>query len=123
MCIGDWRLGAVIRSVVSEKLTLATTSTIILANNTRVGITIGLAIPGATTASYGTVKPEGLQLVLLNSSHPFVHFTLATHGDLSFRSFTLTAANINCQFGIVEYFMPEEYLRVGIEEFKRGLMR
>lgn len=118
MCIGDWRLGTLIRTQVTT-VSLAVASTIITPNAERVGIMFKVG-----TLAGGAVPELSVDGVLLGNflvgfSPPAFDFTLATHGDLPTRQFTITNGVGTATIGVLEMFMPQSYITAGLNEFKR----
>ncbi len=118
MCIQDWRLGRLIRAQ-SRAIVLGLGATETFpANKQRVGVTVGIPVANNSSVNFGQLSVDGVLLVHFRNSNNLFEMTLATHGDLPMRPFTLTAFGIAVTFGLVEYFLPEEFLAAGLEEFK-----
>ena len=88
-------------------------------NKSRVGISFFQS--SSTTASVATVAVNGiLSFNVVGGNAPQRHFTLQDYGDLPMLRFLMTGATATPFTGlVVEYFMPEEYLAAGLDEFRR----
>ena len=89
------------------------------ANKNRVGITFLQSAVAATT--FMTVDVNGIiSFIVVGGTGPIRHFTLVKHGDLPMARFLLTGGSAVTFTGLtIEYFLPEDYLTAGLDEFKR----
>jgi len=121
MCINDWRIGRLIRSVfypaeghVGSTLTLPT-------NYQRVGLTL-TAIETAVPTGGGILAQDGSTgntIFMLSPEASIFHCTLATHGDLPMRRWFFTpVGGTTLAFSVIEYIAPEEYLASALEQFQ-----
>lgn len=121
MCVSDYRLGSLIRSVIrAYSVTNAQTFTI-PTNQERVGLTI---CPAAVTANGVTiVSIDGTAGIAVGgSTYTFPwHITTQTHGDLPTHAFSGTGVNaVTPATGlIIEYFLPRKVIGAMLEEFQR----
>lgn len=121
MCVSDYRLGSLIRSVIRTfSVTSAQTFTI-AANQERVGLTI--MGRGANTNGSPIISVDGNDgFVIGGSTYTFPwHITMQTHGDLPMRAFSGTGANaVTPALGlIIEYLLPRKVIGAMLEEFQR----
>lgn len=121
MCVSDWRLGSLVRSVIRTfSVTSAQTFTI-AANQERVGLTIAAFASSAIGSPL--ISIDGLSgLIIGGSTYTFpLHITMQTHGDLPTHAFSGTGSNaVTPATGvIIEYFLPRSVIGAMLEEFKR----
>lgn len=117
MCIQDWRLGRLIRSEARAVVLGLGATEDFPANKQRVGVTVGIPFANNSSIVFGQLSVDGILLVHFRNSNNLFEMTLATHGDLPMRPFTLTGNGTAVTFGLVQYFLPEEFLAAGLEEF------
>jgi hypothetical protein len=114
MCVGDWKRGRLIRSV-GKAVTVAASSTVFLpANPQRVGLTIAVDATSASIGDILTVTVDGAALIVGALGQGGLHITMLTHGDLPSKRIGLQNIDVAnpLVFAVVEYFLPEEALRV-----------
>jgi len=121
MCVSDWRLGRLIRSQNTQVNTAAGTNTLFLPNRNRVGITLSLTVGGVSAANSMIVTFDNGAAFLITHGNPNVHITLCTHGDFVNRGFVVSGGAVLTTLTVVEYFLPEEVLAAGLNEFRRSL--
>lgn len=121
MCLGDWRLGRLIRSYTHVHTLATTESTSIGANPQRVGLIFGAFIPPSILGANLRISVDGIGMTALTNGTTTVKFTLANDGDLSTRSWTVLCNGATTAIGITELTMPEQYINAGIQEFMRSL--
>jgi hypothetical protein len=122
MCINDWRIGRFIRTVITTKILAVGTSFTFNANRQRVGFTVGADLNIVVTAAeIGLLSIDGNQFCEFDESTGPLHFSILTHGDLPTKKFTVRAVGTGVTFGIIEYFLSEEILQAGYDEFRRSL--
>lgn len=117
MCIGDWRLGRLIRSQVFAWDTNILNPQPIPANNARIGLTICGTTMSATITAGHAIRFEGIKTFYLNPNNAFVHLTLETHGDLVTKACDIIATTTTASGSWIEYWMPEKYLAAALEMF------
>jgi hypothetical protein len=118
MCMGDWRLGRLIRHQVTAWSTGAGTGLTILPNQQRVGISITIATLSVTTATV-VLSIDQIAANLMSNNVPFRHLTLLDYGQLPTRRFDV-AAGVGTASGVwIEYFAQEDMLAIPFEELKR----
>lgn len=113
MCMGDWRLGRLIRSVGRNLIVAGTGPTLVAANQQRVGITF-CAFPNAGNTLTINVRKAGALVASLSdlgSINMLQHFTLMSHADLPTYEFTAVLA-VAGNVDIIEYILTEEALRL-----------
>lgn len=119
MCISDWRLGRLIRSVSTPFSTAAGTGLVYGRNPQRVGVTILMTTPDPGSGGAFTIAFDGGGAGALPAENAPHSFTLQSHGDLPTRAFVLAAGSAAGAGIVIEHFMPESYLQAGLDEFKR----
>lgn len=118
MCIGDWRLGRLIRAVEGPIVTFGVGLLTINPSMQRVGLTFALAGTGTTVAPLATVSVNGLAFMSLDNGFPYVHFTMATHGDLVTKQWGFQVIGATAYGYYIEYFLPENYLSAALKSFE-----
>ena len=119
MCIGDWRLGRLIRSEISFFNISSGINITKQRNPQRVGLTVGvIEAPFANTA-FIQLMVDDIDFTILPFNRPIFHCTLQTHGDLPTRKFDVGMGSSVVQGAWIEYFMPEEYIQAALEDFRR----
>ena len=119
MCIGDWRLGRLIRSKITTANLTTGLSISIPADRNRVGVIAGMGNQQALLTGYTRLLVDGTVIFFLGNGTPSATFTLATHGELPTRAFSILSVGATTIASFVEFFMPEEYLSAGLEEYIR----
>lgn len=119
MCVQDWRIGRLIRAQSSSTVLGVGQTLTIPSNKQRVGITFDFNDQITAIGSFIEVRVDGNQFTILWSVKPIIHWTVATHGDLSMREISFTTVATGATMGVIEYFLPEEFLTAGLEEFKK----
>lgn len=119
MCMSDWRLGRLIRTVGSFQ-TVANAGTMVIGTNRdRVGIIISIDVSSTASVTRVSIDVDGLRAMSLSTTNPQVIYTLASHGDLPTRQFTMTAQGTGFNIGVLELIAPEKMIDAAIEEFVR----
>jgi hypothetical protein len=123
MCMQDWRVGRLVTNQKSTSTNLLVTPIAVTANQQRVGI--GFSIINATFANDPSVAIiHGSVFVgALTALQPSQLWLLTTHGKLVTEPFALAALSGTPGGVVIEYFMPEEYLAAGVDEFKRSMSK
>lgn len=118
MCVGDYRLGRLIKTVHSQPLLTAGLFTVIPANEQRVGLWIGNSVSGTTLVYYDspTLGDAALQQVLAGSDPYYV--TLAEHGNLPTIRHSMTISGAAFVVAVVEFFLPEDVIQGFLEDGK-----
>lgn len=120
MCISDWRLGRQIRTQITAfSLTTAQVQQL-AANPQRVGVTFGLTVPTTGALAAAVVRIGGIEHRSLSTENPSYHITLATHGELPTLACAVVSKAGTMTGSIIEYFLPEEVIQAGLDEFKRA---
>lgn len=111
MCVGDWRLGRLIRSSIHNIVAPSSGDTLVERNRDRVGLTI--ATPDALADNTVQVEVElGVfrSWVILTPDNCMMHITLSTHGDLPTRKWRCGSNLPGIDYIVTEYFLPERVL-------------
>lgn len=121
MCLGDWRLGRVIRHQITNIPNSNATFQLCPANNQRVAVNI--AITGINIAStfFVDVQIESLLVFHLTSNLNYVHYDITQYGDLPTKAVNMVSTLSTGTIAVIEWFLPEDVLSAGIEEFMRQL--
>jgi len=119
MCIGDWRLGRLIRRKITTANLTTGLSISIPEDRQRVGVIAGIGSQQALLTSYARVLVDGTVILFLGNGVSSATFTLVTHGELPTRPFSIVSVGATTIASFVEFFMPEEYLSAGLEEYIR----
>lgn len=122
MCVQDWRIGRLIRTQITAHTLVVGTPFLIPANKQRVGLSLASGTPSGAPTVLIQVLHDGILYGMLWNSYIHHHITVSTHGDLPMKSAELRALVANAAIGVIEYFLPEEFLSAGLEEFKRENM-
>lgn len=141
MCVGDWRLGRLIRIQQTNWNTTGSVALSLAANPQRVGVmcalrqnpvqTISISTSGfnglvdytesgALTPNFAvTMTVDSKALCVLTPYNPMQFMTLATHGDISTRAMGITLLGSTNAVGTwTEFFLPEDVLRTALESLR-----
>jgi hypothetical protein len=119
MCVGDWRLGRMIRANYGLRLVLAGQISVINANPQRVGIDFNLCYDSPNNASDLLVGPSGNWMWSSSGLQGPPEFRLTKHGHLVQESFTVfnpAAGDVN--FTYIEYTLPEDVISAAVQQFQ-----
>jgi len=112
-------LGRCARSVSTKRDITNTTPFTIQSHQQRIAIGFFALATGFSVALTATIDGIGAFVIFRGEAYE-TYFTLWTHGDLPTRRFVVsTASASNISLGMIEHFVPEEYLTAGLDEFKR----
>lgn len=123
MCVGDWRLGRLIRSQVTSVAHASVSSLIALPNKDRVGILLGYSSGTISVNNSVAISVNDTLAFMIGGGKPVLMLSMRDHGDLVCQKFS--AAMIGASTGQVsftEFFLPESYLAAGLAEFNRTYM-
>jgi len=120
MCVGDWRLGSIIRSV-PRSLSLTNAQTLTLGKNSeRVGVAIMSNVQSGSNQLSITIDGVGTFSIGSSTAQTQYKATLQSDGDLPMRQWILTGASVAAYAGLlIEYFLPRNVIGAVLEEFKR----
>lgn len=130
MCLGDWRLGNLLRWNVQTHLAVASITTIIAPRNSgRVGINIAVE-----TAQFATNPPtwfvdvyvktiDNIQSCVgnLNLGNNPLYRTLLDFGPLVREEWHLDTAGNPMDLHVIEWFLPVEVVAAAGDQFRAGL--
>jgi len=119
MCIGDWRLGRLVRSVGRTVIPSDGDTDRFGPSRQRVGLTFEVHLPTPVVNSACLITFTNGQRLLVGAGTNSLHVTIATHGDLPTYGFTVDLLTTGVTCTVIEYFAPEEYLQAGLDEFRR----
>lgn len=124
MCMTDWRIGRLVRSVTTQFSLPQLTQANVVQNMQRIGWDLSPNSP--MTFQVDSLGPSiGLARVVVNGKNTFlitqtsleISVRLTTHGDLPTKPFVISNFDADNAFNLTEYFMPEEYLEAGLNSF------
>lgn len=119
MCLIDWQLGRLIRS--QKTIMPAGLGTTLAFGGSQQRIAVNVAGTGSSFGSttVGTVAINGVDTFQLDATVHFVYYNIKDFGDLPMQPFTLTQTVVGRVYCIVEFFLPEEFLNIPLEEFRK----
>lgn len=119
MCLGDWRLGRLIKSVPRNQVVVGPATFDIPHNNQRVALQI-YTDAGTILGGNGMSIFRGTTLVYLISpvGGPF-YVDLKDHGDAPVHKYTCDPGANTVTVMIVEWFLPEPVLNEALECLQR----
>lgn len=116
MCVGDWRLGRLIRTQFTRVSLAGFALTNIQANPQRVGIFIGDVTTTAAASTPSALDFGGTTMFSFCGESGPLLITMATHGDLSTRAFSVRAGSIGLACTFAEFILPEEVIAQALED-------
>ena len=123
MCVGDWRLGRLIRSQVTSVAHVSIASLIALPNKDRVGILLGYSSTTAAVNNAIAISVNDVTAFMIGCGKPTLMLSMRDHGDLVCQKFTAALIGASTgQISFTEFFLPESYLAAGLAEFNRTYM-
>lgn len=87
------------------------------ANRQRVGVTVSTLLYTENPLERVTIAAGGAVVISLIASNNRIHMPITEYGDLPMRELTITAGAGGALIGVIEYFMPEEYLAAAQDRF------
>jgi len=124
MCMNDWRIGRLIRTVSSPADFNGGGSVAIQANNQRVALSISLADAAVidTTALSGAnpsvkIARGGVFITSINAFASTYRVDLLRDGDASTLPHIVTNVDYGQSFSITEWLLPEQVLTSAIQQF------
>lgn len=118
MCVGDWRLGRLIRSQGTDFSTSVASQLTFQRNAQRVAVMIAIDPLFAMSTGVTELTFDNLAVVTVNFYNPMSIISLQTHGDLPTHKFTIAASEDVVTGTITEFFMPEHYLAAALKQFE-----
>lgn len=118
MCVGDLRLGRLIKAIPKQLTITATVWTTIPADQQRVGLWIGLPVTGTVLIQ---LTPGALTngSIRQNNTHHGIYFvSLYEHGNLPTLSHDVTITGAVHNLAIVEFILPEAALQAFLDDGK-----
>ncbi len=106
MCVGDLRLGRLVRTVITDIEIANPDEVLFPANQNRVGVTIFAPNDSSVQINWDVLQSQTNGFFAITTMEP-LHFTLLTHGDLPTKSFVIFANIANTQITVMEYFLPD----------------
>ena len=105
-----YTLGRLMRYESRQLALVAATPQTVPGNSNRVALNIALVNLAIPITAFTFITIDGTILFNLTAYVPFIHINMRDYGNLPTRAFTLQCNNAAQSVGIVEYFLPEEYL-------------
>ena len=109
MCVGDYRLGRLVRIQIFDEVITSPNEVLFPANMNRVGVSIFAPDSSSVQINWDVIISGTRGFLMLTTMEP-LHFTLLTHGDLPTKSFVVFASIGDTQIQVIEYFLPESVL-------------
>jgi hypothetical protein len=132
MCLEDYQIGRLIRAAPKYFTVLAAGGVILLPNKDRVAVGFYGSAEHAVTVcpEIDSILDQGIVLTgeftsagilsdVAGSMPNGYHFSLTMHGDLPTRKWHGVASVENTPILIIEYFLPEEVLRLTPEQLRQ----
>lgn len=119
MCVGDWRIGTHIRSVIT-KFTVTAGSRDFPANQNRVGFMAVINSVTGTGPIQIKVDDVTIGSILQGIGSPLFYVNLKDHGDLPTRKFTFFNTAGTMDVGVIEFIAPTGLIASGLKEFLRS---
>ena len=109
MCVGDYKLGRLVRSIVRQGLFNVGGEITLLRNPDRVGVTI--FPPSSANIQITIDQPAGLTTsAFMEPTHDLWNFNLLTHGDLPTREWHIIKLTGQGNIMVIEFTLPETVL-------------
>lgn len=121
MCVGDWRLGRLMRSQTTVQTPGIAGNATLPRNPQRVGLMIGVQSTLAIAAQQPVVSVAGVVVLWMRAGENHAMFTMLEHGDLTTRDWSVLTPAAATPISFTEFFLPEEVIAAALEEFKRSL--
>lgn len=130
MCLTDWRLGRLTRSIPSSITVAFGTPMSIAASSQRVAIR--LSISSTITPVFDSIAASNPSLIVssgglvvskLDVFNRTELLSFITHGDMPSRAFTISIAASSLVLSVIEWFLPEEVIQEALENLKREYPR
>lgn len=125
MCMNDWRIGRLIRSVPRLAEVGPAASVTIPSNQNRVALHIGIVTEiEIVTDSLAPSNPtciitlDGIKIFRMDVFTRNYYLTLVSHGDLPTKSFVVGPASGFMDISIIESFLPESVLQEGLKSLQ-----
>lgn len=119
MCLQDWRIGRLIRTV-PRSVSLAAAATLTLGRNPqRVGFFIEMNATSRAGGGNADLTIDGAPLNPFTAFQPARLFTVSDYGDLPTREIILTNNVGTTTFGVIEWFLPEQILQQSVEAIRK----
>lgn len=112
MCLGDWRLGRMVRAVGRTAVTNAGTGLLTIPGNPqRVALSLGGTAAGDNIFLQQIGSDVINQTLVVNGTVPLWHISLLTHGDLPTKALTIFQSGVaGSNVSWIEYYMDENVL-------------
>lgn len=119
MCMGDWRFGRFVRTVVTNWTISTSTNLALPANPQRVGLSCNLTASNMAALTWALISVGVNPLAVIPLNDARFHITLLTHGDLVSKAFSVAQGQNATTGAWVEYIVAESMLTEALESLKR----
>jgi hypothetical protein len=119
MCIGDWRLGRLIKTVLTPWDLTASINLSIPASRQRVGLIVSGSSIFSAASTYFILNCNGVAFLNMTQQSHIFRATLADDGDLPMQAWSLTFGSFAGTGMWSEMFLPEEILTQALEGYMR----
>lgn len=120
MCVSDWRIGRLIRTQATAFDSTVPTGLTYNPNRQRVGILI-VPTPSAFAVTQVVIATflNGTKIVFDATAQAKL-LSMQEFGELTTFGFTLTVVGTITTGVVTEFFLPEEIIQAGLDEFRRS---
>ena len=119
MCLGDWRLGKLIRATTFTGSIASNGTLTINADPCRVGIHFGGNSVNQPSAGLVQFAVDGVFFAQPDQAQLSETITLANHGDLPTRQWTITnKTGATYTYSYTTLILPEDYIRQAMDQLK-----
>jgi hypothetical protein len=118
MCVGDWRLGRTIRTKLTNASLAPNGTLVINPSMQRVGIDLCMLTEETLVSQYLKITVDATDYAVLWNVANRLHLDFTKDGDLPTHQFTLTAVVTTVVVCVCEYFLPEDVIAAGLQEFQ-----
>jgi hypothetical protein len=119
----DWRIGRLIRRKSTNSPDIDSTPIELPPNQQRVAFLAVLESLSPIGDISALITIDNASVIALTQQHPQALISMTTHGDLPMGRISTVVVGGTAAVTITEFFMPEEYLAAGIEEFMRSIKK
>lgn len=132
MCIADWQLGRLIRSLPPRAVGVGGTSLpLAVFNKDRVAISfaaigqdVAVVTPRVTATAllgFPIIQPASIVAITdpIFAYTPHLHFTLKDHGDLPMQAWNGISSTTGVVIIVIEYLLPEDVLSLTPDELRK----
>ena len=119
MCINDWRLGRYMRTSFRVLSSIDVAPLVVPSSRQRCGILFNIQTIAELGGAAMTIQVDGVTLLHQTLFQESRILTLDKDGDIPTREFTcIVNSAVAINIGVTEFFLPEEYLEAGYNQWK-----